>query len=535
MERLSRRHECTARDTLRTLMEAFTALESSPPDSGTSTAAYDSLSQELWQATGSCLQAVSILATDLKLSVTPSSSKGASLTDAVEGNQDTTVRRLGQGILEHFLQTLRDVEATMALEHHPSTNRKRRRQHPAGPFPRESTVAFRGRLVPPAARRCRAQREDSTSCSGGSSDDEFIPPLRNNKDDKDGPRTVALPAEEAFTVQSASSLPTGFHHLIGVDAAVSALEDMVILPFRHAAWYRSLAGGCRPSSTVLLYGPPGTGKTMLASALAGSLGAVLVQASAAELLSKWFGESERLVRRLFDFARRVGSTAAVPPTPLCHPSPSAATSSSPDVAAAGAPVVIFLDEIDALCSTRGAGGESEVSRRVKTEFLLQLSAISTEQFPQPPRDPLHLSRKSTTPTPTGTRQILVVAATNTPWDVDSAMRRRFDEMIYVGLPDAAARERLLQTELPLSTPTLDPSLRAIAQDMMNGYSGSDIVRILQKAKRSAARRLLTASIGPTDGCPLEVTKEDVVAAVRSYPRSVQAADLQRYEAWAQGK
>lgn len=149
------------------------------------------------------------------------------------------------------------------------------------------------------------------------------------------------------------------------------LKEAVILPQTHPSIFQGLR---KPWRAVLLYGPPGTGKTFIARALAKECKMKFFLISSADLLSKWLGQSEKLVRELFKKARQVK------------------------------PSVIFIDEVDSLCSVRSEQ-ESETARRVKAEFLIQLQGLHNE-----------------------IDQVFVLAATNIPWELDPAIRRRFEKV-----------------------------------------------------------------------------------------------------------
>ena len=188
----------------------------------------------------------------------------------------------------------------------------------------------------------------------------------------------------------------------------------------------------RPARSILLYGPPGTGKTMLALALAKEANMTLLSLTASDFLSKWLGESEKGVRAAFLALRRI-------PRPM-----------------------MFLDEIDAIFSTRGGStaSDSESFRRVKTEFLVRLQSFLNE----------------------GSIGIFL-GATNLPWELDAAFRRRFELVVHVPLPDAHARIEFLRRRAPHFT----EKCLIEASDLLEGYSFSDLRTVWQHASMSPIR------------------------------------------------
>lgn len=194
--------------------------------------------------------------------------------------------------------------------------------------------------------------------------------------------------------------------IAGLDIAKDALKETVVYPFLRPDLFMGLR---EPARGMLLFGPPGTGKTMLARAVATESKSTFFAISASSLTSKFLGESEKLVRALFGIAKAM------------------------------APSIIFVDEIDSLLSARGDSGEHEATRRIKTEFLIQWSdlaraAAGREQSAQE-KERGDASR------------VLVLAATNLPWAIDEAARRRFVRRQYIPLPEDEVRKRQLKTLL----------------------------------------------------------------------------------------
>lgn len=192
--------------------------------------------------------------------------------------------------------------------------------------------------------------------------------------------------------------------IAGLEVAKNALREAVVYPFLRPDLFMGLR---EPARGMLLFGPPGTGKTMLARAVATESKSTFFSISASSLTSKYLGESEKLVRALFGLAKVL------------------------------APSIIFVDEIDSLLSQRSGSGEHEATRRIKTEFLIQWSdlqraAAGRDTGPKDRGDP---------------NRVLVLAATNLPWAIDEAARRRFVRRQYIPLPEAETRALQFQNLL----------------------------------------------------------------------------------------
>lgn len=305
----------------------------------------------------------------------------------------------------------------------------------------------------------------------------------------------------------------------GLDAAKMTLREAVILPQLQPSVFQ---GERKPWTGILLYGPPGTGKSFLAKAVANEAEATFMAVSSSSLVSKWQGESERLVRQMFEIALEK------------------------------APTVVFIDEVDSLCSER-TDGENESSRRIKNELLVGWDR----------------SKKD------GQGRVVVLGATNTPWSLDPAMRRRFEQRVYVPLPDAAARAAILRRRLRDCADFTSTDIADLARDShTGGYSGADMDIVARSALLAPLRAAQTARFfrvdadgkyTPTEPCEFcsqaepaaadlctacgarrmsvfdvprdclklaPVTMDDVRTAVRTTQPSVHPRELKRFEEWA---
>lgn len=223
----------------------------------------------------------------------------------------------------------------------------------------------------------------------------------------------------------------------GLEGAIEALKEAVILPIKFPKLF---TGNRKPWKGILLFGPPGTGKSYLAKAVATEANnSTFISVSSSSLVSKWLGESEKLVKNLFEMARQ------------------------------NKPSIIFIDEIDSLCSSR-SDNESESARRIKTEFLVQMQGVGNN-----------------------TDGILVLGATNIPWVLDAAIRRRFEKRIYIPLPDMKARYELFKMKIGTTNHNLrDDELRRLAEKT-EGFSGADISVLIQDSFMQPIRKVQTAT------------------------------------------
>ncbi|XP_074381107.1 uncharacterized protein LOC141721865 isoform X2 [Apium graveolens] len=238
-------------------------------------------------------------------------------------------------------------------------------------------------------------------------------------------RPEVIPADE---------IGVTFADIGSLEETKESLQELVMLPLRRPDLFTG--GLLKPCRGILLFGPPGTGKTMMAKAIAREAGASFINVSMSTITSKWFGEDEKNVRALFTLAAKVS------------------------------PTIIFVDEVDSMLGQRTRVGEHEAMRKIKNEFMTHWDGL--------------LSKSG--------ERILVLAATNRPFDLDEAIIRRFERRIMVGLPTAESREKILRTLL--AKEKVDGLDFKELATMTEGYSGSDLKIFCTTAAYRPVRELI---------------------------------------------
>jgi vacuolar protein-sorting-associated protein 4 len=278
----------------------------------------------------------------------------------------------------------------------------------------------------PAPKKKKKSKAKSSSGEPGDSGEE------KEEDEDDAKLKAALSGAIVMETPDVK-----WDDVAGLEVAKGLLKEAVILPIKFPQLF---TGKRKPWQGILLYGPPGTGKSFLAKAVATEAdNSTFFSVSSSDLISKYVGESEKLVKSLFTMARDKK------------------------------PSIIFIDEIDSLAGKRG-DGEAEGTRRVKTEFLVQMQGVGHDQ--------------------TG---VLTLGATNCPWDLDPAIRRRFTKRIYIPLPEREARTVMFKIHIGSTPADLSEEDFAMLGDKTPGFSGSDISGIVQDALMQPVRTMQDAT------------------------------------------
>lgn len=271
-----------------------------------------------------------------------------------------------------------------------------------------------------------------------------------------------------------NSRPVEWSDISGLEYAKSKIKNIAIKPLLKPHLY---VGCLEPAKGLLLFGPPGTGKTLLARCIASQSNSTFFSISASSLTSKWIGEGEKSVRALFSVAR------------------------------IKAPSIIFIDEIDSLFTSRN-DSEHESSRRMKTEFLVQMDGLNSE-----PENP-----------------VLVIGATNRPHELDQAFLRRLQKRFYIALPDSQGRKNLIQKLLCKNRHTLTDENFEDLSRLTEGYSGADLKHLCAEAAELALEKEEDDEDGGPDVLP-PITHQDFIEALDIIKPSVSEKDLDVHIDW----
>lgn len=278
-----------------------------------------------------------------------------------------------------------------------------------------------------------------------------------------------------------------FTNIIGVQEVKDAFMVDVVAPLRpeFKGVYRKFRGD-QMGSQILLYGPPGTGKTHIVKCLAGALNCKIAVVQTSEVLASVVGVAEKNVRDIFAQAAELDRC------------------------------IIFLDEIDSICSDRS----SDDSRNTKSILTTLLTCM--DGFMK---------------TTSEGQLRIIVAATNLPWKLDSALKRggRFETQIYVPLPDENARKKFIELALSKLPHDADVTVEKLAE-MLDGYSGADIKAVMKQIANEPLRREVKNILNPEIGKELgeRVTMTDCVEVIKNYINSVTPEMLLRFEAYDRG-
>ncbi|XP_067277024.1 fidgetin-like protein 1 [Pseudorasbora parva] len=270
--------------------------------------------------------------------------------------------------------------------------------------------------------------------------------------------------------------PVAWDDIAGLEFAKATIKEIVVWPMLRPDIFTGLRG---PPKGILLFGPPGTGKTLIGKCIACQSGATFFSISASSLTSKWVGEGEKMVRALFAIAR-------------CHQ-----------------PAVIFIDEIDSLLSQR-TDGEHDSSRRIKTEFLVQLDGAATS----------------------AEDRILVVGATNRPQEIDEAARRRLAKRLYIPLPEAEARRQIVTNLMYREKSQLGADEMENVVQGTEGFSGADMTQLCREAALGPIRSICLSDIATITAEQVRpILYSDFQDALKTVRPSVSSKDLELYEEW----
>ncbi|XP_024086348.1 vacuolar protein sorting-associated protein 4-like isoform X2 [Cimex lectularius] len=317
----------------------------------------------------------------------------------------------------------------------------------------------------------------------------------------DSTRKDTLKRREAIQATLRPTYGHGLTDVIGLENVKSELRKSIILPLQFPSLF---TGGRKPSCHILLYGPPGNGKSKIASAIAEEAKVSLYCISSADLLSSWVGESEKMIKELFDYTKTSNQKC-----------------------------IVFIDEIDSICRRRD-DREADHSRRLKNQLLIELDS--------------NLNNPKS--------NCIVLCATNCPWDIDVAFLRRFQGRIHVPLPDRESRLLLLKAKSKGVSINMSPEDWKTIVDRTEGYSGSDLTNVVGYAIQEPISELdkshfwilskdskwlpctsetLGCLKGPLSSIPPDkvsirsVRLKDFAKALLVIPKTVSSSDVEKYK------
>jgi len=267
----------------------------------------------------------------------------------------------------------------------------------------------------------------------------------------------------------------------GLEDAKQAINDAIIAPMKHPELFKGKAR--QPWRGILFYGPAGCGKTLIAKAVASEVNATFFNVSAANIVSKWLGESERLVMHLFQLARK------------------------------NQPAIVFIDELDSIGVSR-SGDDVGGERRMKTQLLTELQGLASNYD----------------------ERVTVIGATNLPWEIDFALRSRFEKRIHVPLPDKEARAAILEIHMEDIEVAPSVDFEELA-DLTEGYSGRDISIVCREAAMEPIRELQRTGRMDDEREILDirpVSRDDLLNAIENIRPATPPEDVKRYIDWAEG-
>ncbi|SPR00084.1 microtubule-severing ATPase [Plasmodiophora brassicae] len=269
------------------------------------------------------------------------------------------------------------------------------------------------------------------------------------------------------------------HDIIGLEQIKRALYEAIILPRLTPAMFTGLRA---PPKAILLFGPPGNGKTLIAKAVAAEGKATFFSVSASTLTSKYVGQGEKLVRTLFEVAHEKQ------------------------------PSIVFIDEVDSILSSRGGSSEHEASRRLKTEFLVRFDGVSSN-----PND-----------------QLLIIAATNLPGELDEAVLRRFARKFYIPQPEPAARRNLITSLLTRHNHrhTMTEAELTELVRLTEGFSGSDLTELCKEAAMWPIREMGDQITRSRASVPA-ITFQHFQRSLQAIKPSTSKESLEEFERWNQ--